>query len=83
VDLLGIMAAVGHARELVRLARGEPLPDWATDEGAFFRHFGATHEEYAEIVAHLSPEQVELLHQTLAANPEAAVLWVLAMEEVE
>jgi hypothetical protein len=83
VDLLGIMEAVGHARELVRLARGEPLPDWATDEEAFFRHFGSTFEEYAEIVAHLSPEQVDLLQQTLAANPEAAVLWVLAMEEVE
>lgn len=83
MDLLGIMAAVGHARELVRLARGEPLPDWASDRGAFLRHFGATHEEYAEIVSHLSAEQVELLHQTLAVNPEAAVIWVLAMEVVE
>ena len=34
-------------------------------------------------VTHLSPEQAKLLHQTLAVNSEAAVLWILAMEEVE
>jgi hypothetical protein len=83
VDLLGIMAAVEHAREIARLARGTTLPEWDSDPQSFLRHFGATHEEYAEIVSHLSPEQVELLHNTLAVNPEAAVLWVLAMEEVE
>ena len=83
MDLLGILDAVGHARELVRLARAAPLPDWDTDEQAFFRHFGAPHEAYAEIASHLSPEQSALLRRTLAVNPEAAVLWVLSMEEVE
>jgi hypothetical protein len=83
VDLLGIMSAVGHARELMRLARPEPLPAWATDESAFYRHFGTSHEAYAEIVSRLSPEQSELLERTMTVNAEAAVLWVLAMEEVE
>lgn len=86
MDLLGILTMADRARELVRLgttlARGDPLPDWASDEGAFLRHFGAPHEAYVEIVEHLLPEQVELLHATLEVNPEAAVLWVLSMEEI-
>jgi hypothetical protein len=82
VDLLGIMKMVGHAREVVNLVRGEPQPDWASDEEAFHRHFGVSSEAYAEIVGHLQPEQTELLRRTLEVNPEAAVLWVLSMEEV-
>lgn len=83
MDLLGIIEAADHAREVARLVRGEPTPAWATDEEAFLRHFGVPHEAFAEIVSHLSPEQSGLLGRTLEVNPEAAVLWVLAMEEVE
>lgn len=82
MDLLGIMRAVEHARELVRFARGEALPDWASDEEAFLRYFGEPHEVYAEVVSRLTPEQAAVLDQTLAVNPEAAVMWVLSMEEV-
>jgi len=83
MDLLGLAVAAGHAREIFRLTRGEKLPDWATDEESFLTHFGASYNAYLEVVAHLSPEQSRMLGETLAVNPEAAVLWVLAMEEVE
>jgi len=82
MDLLG---AIGAARQIRDVARrtlsGEP--DWARDEEAFFRHFGVPYEAYAEIVEHLQPEQQDLLEATLEVNPEAAVLWILAMQEVE
>lgn len=51
------------------------------DEGAFLAHFGVPFEEYAEMVSMLSQSQLDLLRATLDVNPEAAVLWVLAMEE--
>ena len=83
MDLLGILEIAGRAQELVKLVRAEPLPDWSTNEAAFERHFGVPHEAYAEVAARLDPLQAALLHRTLAVNPEAAVLWVLSMEEVE
>jgi hypothetical protein len=83
MDLLGLAVAAGHARELFRAVSGEKLPGWATDEESFLTHFGASYDEYLEIVARLSPDQSRMLGETLAVNPEAAVLWVLAMEEVE
>lgn len=82
MDLLGLLKAVGHASELAKLARGDDLPDWASDEEAFLRHFGISHEDFMEIARHLSPEQAELLERTFQVNPEAAILWVLAMETV-
>lgn len=82
MDLLGLFEAVGHAREALRLVREGPPPEWVTSEVAFQRHFGATLEEYQEIAARLDPGQTELLDRTLAVNPEAAILWVLSMEEM-
>jgi hypothetical protein len=81
VDLLGALDASRGLREFVRRVGG-PRPDWANDPSAFERHFGVPIESYAEIVSHLSPEQEKLLLETLDVNPEAAVLWVLAMEEL-
>jgi hypothetical protein len=81
VDLLGALDAARGLREFVRRAGG-PQPDWATEPAAFERHFGVPIQAYAEIVAHLNPEQEKLLLETLDVNPEAAVLWVLAMEEI-
>lgn len=82
MDLLGILRTAGAVVDFLGGGPGSDVP-WATDEKAFLRHFGAPYEAYAEIVKRLSPEQEELLHQTLEVNPEAAVLWILAMEEVE
>lgn len=82
MDLLGILEAAGHAREIAHLVGGNPPPDWATSEDAFLRHFGVLVEEYRDVVSHLSPEQASLLERTLAVNPEAAVLWILSMEEL-
>lgn len=81
MDLLGAIQAAREVRNAAhQLVRQEH--DWETDEGSFLRHFGVPVEDYAEIVARLSDEQAQLLDATLAINPEAAVLWVLAMEEV-
>lgn len=82
MDLLGILEAAGHAREITHIMGGNPPPDWATSEEAFLRHFGVPVEEYHDVVKCLSPEQAELLERTLAVNPEAAVLWILSMEEL-
>lgn len=82
MDLLGAIDAARQLRDAVRPSRG-PAEPWTTDPEAFHRHFGVPHEAYAEVVAHMSENQLDLLHRTLDINPEAAVLWVLAMEEVE
>lgn len=79
MDLLRALEVARQARDLVRDAAA---PDWASDEEAFFRHFGVPHEAYEAIVAHLGPDQERMLGATLAVNPEAAVLWVLSMEEL-
>ncbi len=80
MDLLGAFRAAGHLRQAVaEVAR--PSYAWEHDEEAFLVHFGATSEEYQEIVARMSDDQRRLLAATLDVNPEAAVLWVLAMEE--
>jgi hypothetical protein len=81
MDLLGTLRAVravsGLAHDIVR----QPAP-WETDERAFFIHFGVPFEAYQEVLAHLSAEQAQVLEATIDVNPEAAVLWVLAMEAV-
>lgn len=79
MDLLRFARIAGQVGGVVRAAQ---LPDWAVDPGAFHAHFGVPHEAYAEIVSLLSPEQAALLEQTIAVNPEAAVLWVLHMEPI-
>ena len=82
MDLLGAIDAARQVRDAVRQARGCTEP-WANDPEAFYRHFGVPHEAYAEVVSHMTEGQLDLLHRTIDVNPEAAVLWVLAMEEVE
>jgi hypothetical protein len=86
VDFLGALhSTVGAAHDLRALVRRSwaGSPDWMEDEEAFLRHFGVPHEAFEEIVHHLGDDQLRLLEATLAVNPEAAVLWVLAMQEVE
>ena len=41
-----------------------------------------SYEDFVEMVGYLSPGQAEMLKKTLEVNPEAAVLWILAMEPV-
>lgn len=83
MNLSSILEAAGHVREIARLAQDGPaVPAWITDEEAFFRHFGATVEEFEAVVEHLSPGQTDLLRRTLVVNPEAAVIWILSMEEL-
>lgn len=82
MDLLGILRTAGTVVDLLGGGPGSDCP-WATDEKAFLRHFGIAHEDYIEITKRLSNEQHDLLHRTLNVNPEAAVLWILSMEEVE
>jgi len=82
MDLLGVF---GHVRKALSFFGGGAASDesWATDEAAFEQHFGVPYEAFEEIVTHLSREQENLLHATLEVNPEAAVLWILSMEEIE
>jgi len=81
VDLLRIVDAARRLRGLAgEIAGGLTEPEWASSEEAFLVHFGASYEEYGERVSLLTPQQLSLLQSTLAVNPEAAVLWVLAME---
>ena len=81
MDLLGFLGAARHALEFIRPAPGNDAK-WATDEDEFERHFGVPYKVFLEIVEHLSPDQKKLLDATTNVNPEAAVLWILAMEEV-
>jgi hypothetical protein len=73
VDLLG---------SLHQVLSSEAGPDWLSDEISFHRHFGVSYEEFAEVVSCLDLGQRDLLEHTFEVNPEAAVLWVLHMEEV-
>jgi hypothetical protein len=56
---------------------GEP---WAADAAAFELHFGSSYAYFAEVLRHLDGEQSARFDATLEVNPEAAVVWVLAME---
>jgi hypothetical protein len=80
MDLLG---AIGTFRRALGFFAGSPGEPWAADEEAFERHFGESYGYFVEVVQHLSPEQEAMLKRTLEVNPEAAVLWILAMEPVE
>jgi hypothetical protein len=81
MDLLGLIDTAQRALSLLGGGPGSGEP-WAASETEFERHFGAPYEAFAEIVQHLNREQEMLLQATLKVNPEAAVLWILAMEEV-
>jgi hypothetical protein len=82
MDLIG---ALGTFEKVLDLFAGSPAPHepWAASEEAFGQHFGDSYEDFMALVGCLSPEQASLLEKTLEVNPEAAVLWVLAMEPVE
>jgi hypothetical protein len=82
MDLLGFLGAAHRALSFFGNGPGSDQP-WAASEQEFERHFGVPYEAFVEIVRHLDREQEQLLHATLEVNPEAAVLWILAMEEVE
>lgn len=54
---------------------------WARSEEAFAEHFGAHYAEFASRIPLLSGDQSRKYEDTLKVNPEAAILWVLAMNE--
>ena len=82
MDLIGFLGAARQALDHVRPLPGQDA-EWANDEDEFERHFGVPYEIFLAIVEHLSPDQKKLLDATVNVNPEAAVLWILAMEEVD
>ena len=86
MDFLGALhSTIGAAHDLRAIMRrsGQGSADWLSDEESFLRHFGVPHEAFEEVVHHLDENQLRLLEATLEVNPEAAVLWILAMQEVE
>ena len=74
-DVLGVVRDV---LALFEHAEGVDEP-WARSEEAFEEHFGASYEELTSKVTMLSSDQAARYSATLVVNPEAAVLWVLAM----
>ena len=81
MDLLGALGTFWKALDLFAGTPGSHEP-WASNEETFERHFGVSYEDFVEMVGYLSPGQAEMLKKTLEVNPEAAVLWILAMEPV-
>jgi len=77
---MNLLETLEHARGAIRSLRHREPEPWEIDDGEFLAHFGVPVEELAERVALLSEEQGRLLTATIDVNPEAAVLWVLAME---
>jgi hypothetical protein len=79
------MQLIGSIRKaMVKLfesSHGSQEP-WETDELEFERHFGCPYEEFLLVLGHLSKDQYQLFERTVAVNPEAAVLWILAMDVV-
>ena len=54
---------------------------WARSNDAFEEHFGARYEDFASKIPLLSGDQGRKYEATLKVNPEAAVLWVITMNE--
>lgn len=80
---MGVADAVGIAHQILKLFEGEKIATdepWARDEGLFEEHFGMPYEAFVERVPMLSADQAKRYEDTLKVNPEAAVLWVLAMD---
>jgi hypothetical protein len=82
MDLLGLIDTAHRALSLFGGGPDSAKP-WAASESEFERHFGVPYEVFIEIVQRLNPDQEKLLRATLDVNPEAAVLWILAMEEID
>jgi len=86
LDLARLIEVAGDAGDVWQraktLLRRRGHPEWAQDEESFYTHFGVHYEDYLATLEHLSDEQRVQLDATLAVNPEAAVLWVLHMEEI-
>jgi len=81
MDFIGFLGAARNALSYIKQSPGYDA-SWTNDATEFERHFGVSHEEFLAIIEHLSLDQKALLDATIDVNPEAAVLWVLAMEEV-
>lgn len=79
MNLLGAASALQQIADIFG-AGPDAEQSWAADENAFWRHFGASYEEFCATLGHLDEEQSARFAATLEVNPEAAVLWVLAME---
>lgn len=83
---MDLLSAIRAAKELGEIAHDLASPElqapWLTDERAFEKHFGFTCDQLMAILNYLSPEQLALYDRTLMVNPEAAVLWIAAMEEL-
>jgi hypothetical protein len=79
MDFLNLIGAANRALSFLGSDIDEP---WASSEQAFLTHFGVPYEAFLEVIQHLSPRQEEVLHATFEVNPEAAVLWILAMDEI-
>ena len=71
LDALGFFAST--------IDSGEP---WAQDEEVFEEHFGVSYGEFSRRVKLLSSDQQKKFTQTIEVNPEAAVLWVISMNEI-
>jgi hypothetical protein len=82
MDLLGFIEAAHRALSFFGNGPGSDQ-SWASDEWEFQKHFGVPYEAFIEIAQHLDSKQEQLLHDTLKVNPEAAVLWILSMEELD
>lgn len=54
---------------------------WAANEETFEEQFGISYEEFSRKVEELDEEQTTKYRSALEAHPEAAVLWVLALEK--
>lgn len=75
---------VSVAQDILSLLVNEEGIDepWARNEIAFADHFGSSYEEFVGKVTLLSADQHARYEATLKVNPEAAVLWVVAMSAV-
>jgi hypothetical protein len=81
---MDLITGLGAVKEILTSFGGTPDSGepWAADEASFERHFGATYTFFREVLEHLSPEQEERFEKTMQINPEAAVLWILSMDEI-
>jgi hypothetical protein len=76
---MDLITGLGAVKEILTSFGGTPDSGepWAADEASFERHFGATYTFFREVL-----EQEERFEKTMQINPEAAVLWILSMDEI-
>lgn len=77
-----IVGAANHILALFASNDEQVDEPWVRDESAFADHFGASYGDLVEKLPLLSSDQHARYEATLKVNPEAAVLWVLAMSVV-